>query len=79
MVGAFYAQGTIRSAKQNVIAGTFVSNYFDLGKNVPSVFQVPTLTANLPPAMPGVKEFYTIRILNWRDRRISNVPVASKG
>lgn len=30
MAGAFYAQGTIVSAKQNQIAGTFVANYFDM-------------------------------------------------
>ncbi|MCH8979832.1 MAG: pilus assembly PilX N-terminal domain-containing protein, partial [Armatimonadetes bacterium] len=47
MIGAFFAQGTIKSAKQNVIAGTFVSNFFDMGLNVPSVFQVPSLSKNL--------------------------------
>ncbi|MCH7944547.1 MAG: hypothetical protein IIC73_00820 [Armatimonadetes bacterium] len=74
MVGAFYAQGTVRSAKQTQIAGTFVSNYFDLGKNVPSVYQIPTLKENLPPGLPGTEDFYTVKIISWRYRHITNAP-----
>ena len=68
MAGAFYAQGTIKSAKQNQIAGTFVSNSFDMGTNVPSIYQVPSLTSNMPPAMPGDKRYYMLRMRSFRDR-----------
>ena len=69
MVGAFFAQGTVTSAKQNEIAGTFVANFFDMGKNVPSIYQVPTLVENLPPAMPGSQDYYTLKVRSWRDRK----------
>jgi hypothetical protein len=68
MAGAFYAQGTIVSAKQNQIAGTFVANYYDLGTNVPNIYQVPSLPWNMPPAMPGDKNYYTLKIKSWRER-----------
>lgn len=68
MAGAFYAQGTIRSAKQNQIAGTFVASYFDMGTNVPNIYQVPSLSSNMPPAMPGDKRYFTLKIRTFRDR-----------
>lgn len=68
MAGAFYAQGTIKSAKQNNIAGTFVASYFDMGTNVPNIYQVPTLSSNMPPAMPGDKHYYTLKVQTLRDR-----------
>lgn len=73
MAGAFYAQGTITSAKQNQILGTFVANYFDMGKNVPNIYQVPALAKNLPPGMPGDQPYVTIRIKSWRDRSAEQV------
>ena len=68
MVGAFYAQGTITSEKQNQIAGSFVANYFDMGKNVPNIYQVPELSRNLPPGMPGSEPIVTLKIKSWRQR-----------
>jgi hypothetical protein len=68
MAGAFFAQGTIVSAKQNQIAGTFVASYYDMGTNVPNIYQVPALTKNMPPAMPGDKSYYTIKVRTWRER-----------
>jgi hypothetical protein len=68
MAGAFYAQGKIQSAKQNQIAGTFVANFYDLGTNVPNIYQVPSLPYNMPPAMPGDKGYYTLKIKGWRER-----------
>ncbi|HWP30283.1 MAG TPA: hypothetical protein VNK96_00950 [Fimbriimonadales bacterium] len=68
MMGAFYAQGTIRSAKQNQIAGTFVANYYDMGTNVPNIYQVPKLKDHLPPGMPGGEIYVTVKQLTWRDR-----------
>lgn len=71
MAGAFYAQGKIVSAKQNQIAGTFVANFYDLGTNVPNIYQVPALPFNMPPGMPGDKNYFTIKVQSWRDRAAS--------
>lgn len=68
MAGAFYAQGTIVSRKQNQIAGTFVANYYDMGTNVPNIYQVPDLVQSMPPAMPGDKLIYTVQQRTWRER-----------
>jgi hypothetical protein len=68
MAGAFYAQGSIVSAKQNQIAGTFVANYFDLGTNVPNIYQVPALSSNMPPGMPGAEAIVSLRTAGWRER-----------
>lgn len=73
MAGAFYAQGTVVSRKQNQIAGTFVANYYDMGTNVPNIYQVPALVRNMPPAMPGDKNYYTLKVKNWRQRDGSSI------
>ena len=70
MAAAFYAQGTVTSAKQNSILGTFVANFFDMGKNVPNIYQVPALRYNMPPGMPGDEPYITLKILSWRDRMV---------
>ena len=67
MMGAFYAQNEITSAKQNQIAGTFVSDNFNMGINVPKIFQVPGLENNLPPGMPGATITYTMHTSNWHE------------
>jgi hypothetical protein len=68
LAGAFYAQEQVVSAKQNEIAGTFVSSYFSL-LNVPRIYQVPLLTTNLPPGMPGSDSMIikTVRVDSWRE------------
>lgn len=68
MAGAFYAQEQIKSAKQNAIAGSFVTSYFSM-TNVPDIYQVPTLSDNLPPGMPGSERIWikTIRVDSWRE------------
>lgn len=53
MTAAFFAGHEIVSTKQNQIAGTFVSTSFDMGLNVPKIYQVPTLKDNLPPGLIG--------------------------
>jgi len=73
MAGAFYAQGKIISRKQNQIAGTFVANFFDMGTNVPNIYQVPSLTRNMPPAMPGDDQFFTLRVRTWRTRGMEEI------
>lgn len=72
LAGAFYAQGQVKSAKQNQIMGTLVGSYYDLGTNVPSIYQVPTLAKNLPPGMPGDKPYITLKLQSWRVRKMAN-------
>lgn len=72
MMGAYYAQGTITSRKQNQIAGTFVANYYDMGTNVPNIYQVPTLAKNLPPGMPGDESIVSLKRKSWRERVPNN-------
>jgi hypothetical protein len=72
MAGAFYAQGKITSAKQNQIAGTFVANFYDMGTNVPNIYQVPALAYNMPPGMPGDKTMFTLKTHTWRERKATN-------
>ncbi len=69
MAGAFYAQGDITSAKQNQIAGTFVANFFNMGTNVPNIYQVPSLPYHMPPGMPGDKSYFTLKLQGWRERQ----------
>lgn len=67
IMGAFYAQGKIASSKQTNVAGTFVSSYFDMGTNVPSIFQVPTLADNLPFGMIGNYPIMSMSRVSWRE------------
>jgi hypothetical protein len=60
LAGAFYAGNEIVSSKQNEVAGTFVSNYFNMGGQVPKIFQVPILVTNLPPGMIGAYPIWAI-------------------
>ena len=67
IMGAFYAEDTITMAKQTDLVGTFVSDYIDMGSQVPKIYQVPTLADNLPPDMPGLSINYSLIITNWRE------------
>ncbi|MDI6829496.1 MAG: hypothetical protein QME62_13550, partial [Armatimonadota bacterium] len=65
--GAWFAQRKIASAKQSQFAGTYVANYFDMGTNVPNIYQVPELSRNLPPGMPGGDDrIVAAQVLSWR-------------
>lgn len=69
MALAVYAEHRIISSKQNQIAGTFVSNYYEM-TNVPSIFQVPDLATNLPPGMPGGHPIYlsSVKTDSWMEK-----------
>lgn len=67
MMGAFYAQGTVRSAKQTITVGTMVGNYFDMGTNVPEIYQVPPLADNLPYGMIGAYPILVYSRISWRE------------
>jgi len=65
VMGLFYAEDTIAVMKQTDILGTIVSNYFDLGVNVPSIFQVPETINNLPPGMIGSSSTW-FTVVSWQ-------------
>ncbi len=67
IMGAFYAQNKITSAKQTNVIGTFVSNYFDMGTNVPNIYQVPALADNLPLGMIGNYPILAVSQVSWRE------------
>lgn len=69
MALAMYAQHKIISVKQNEIAGTMVTSYFQMS-NVPRLYQVPDLATHLPPGMPGADPIYIASITteSWQDR-----------
>jgi hypothetical protein len=67
LLGAFYAFRKITSAKQTDVMGTFVSTYFDIGKQVPNIFQVPSLAANLPLGMIGNYPISSMLRVSWRE------------
>jgi len=68
MALAMYAQYLISIGKQCEIAGTCVSSFFSM-KNVPHIYQVPKLTENLPPGLPGADPIWvvTISVKSWQD------------
>ncbi len=72
IMAAIYGEDEINIAKQTRIGGALVGNYFDMGNNVPQVWQVPKLAVNLPPGMPGSDPLlYAQRseVANWMHMR----------
>lgn len=68
MALAMYAQHQVEIGKQCDIAGTVVSSYYSM-KNVPKIYQVPALTDNLPPGMPGGDPIWIASVIthSWQD------------
>ena len=67
-MGLFYAEDTITSEKQTSVAGTFFSNYFDMGTNVPEIYQVPETVNNLPPGLIGAEDIWVLTQDVWAER-----------
>ncbi len=67
VMGLFYAEHKITSTKQTSVAGSFVSNYFDMGQQVPAIYQVPDTAWNLPPGMIGSFNLWAIQRLTWSE------------
>lgn len=67
VMGAYYAEHKIKIAGQTQLLGSIVSNDFDMGSQVPKIFQVTTLADNLPPDMPGSVSIYYVTITNWHE------------
>jgi len=67
LMGAFYGEQQVTSDKQTSTAGTFVSEYFNMGSQVPDIYQIPTLAANLPYGMVGAYPVYVVVQRSWRE------------
>lgn len=65
VMGIFYGENQIRVEKQTDIMGTIVSNYFDMGTNVPAIYQVPATANNLPIGMIGAGS-KSFALVLWR-------------
>jgi hypothetical protein len=66
VMGLFYAETSVTAAKQTDIAGALMSNYFDMGLQVPSIFYVPEIINNLPPGMIGNYHIWYLVVEGWR-------------
>ncbi|MBI4613783.1 MAG: hypothetical protein HY720_09250 [Planctomycetes bacterium] len=67
MAVVIFAENEIEMAKQNQIAGTIISKYFNVGSNVPQLFAVPTLRDNLPPGFIYFPPIPTsVYLLSWQ-------------
>ncbi len=67
VMGVFYAENQIICSKQTNVAGTFYSNYFNMGMDVPAIFQVPETTRHLPDGMIGTDKIWIVQIAAWRE------------
>ncbi|UCD57417.1 MAG: hypothetical protein JSV16_16710, partial [Candidatus Hydrogenedentota bacterium] len=70
MAAAFFAGVQITSLKQNQIAGAFVCDYFDMGTNIPKIYQVPALVDNLPPGLIGADPIWVTTGFQERSWRV---------
>ena len=67
LMGAFYAQNQLSCSKQTTVMGTFVSNLFNMGSQVPDIFQVPALVDYLPRGMIGAYPILCYFQVSWRE------------
>ena len=65
VMGLFYAEGTVQIQKQTDIMGTVITNYFDMGTNVPSIYQVPETLNNLPAGLIGQETVTWYLLVAW--------------
>jgi len=66
VMGLFYAENKISMAKQTNVMGTIVSNYFDMGSQVPSIWQVPNTINSLAPGMIGKHSAWRMAVVSWQ-------------
>jgi type II secretory pathway pseudopilin PulG len=69
VMGLFYAENKIVIQKQTDLVGTIVSNYFDIGSQVPNIFQVPETVNHMPPGMIGQDGHWFMRIVSWKQTK----------
>jgi hypothetical protein len=68
VMGLFYGENKITVQKQTVIVGALVTNYFDLGTNVPSIFYVPSVLNNLPNGLIGSSSSWQLQPVIWQEQ-----------
>ena len=68
VMGLFYGENKITVQKQTVIVGALVTNYFDLGTNVPSIYYVPSVLTNLPSGLIGSSSLWQLQPLAWQEQ-----------
>ena len=66
VMGLFYGETRVKPEKQTDIVGTIVSNYFDMGTNVPAIYQVPDVINHLPPGLIGQNGTWVMKIVSWQ-------------
>ncbi len=65
-MGLFYAEDKITSTKQTNVIGSFVSDYFDMGQQVPSIFYTPVPRGCYPPGLIGLRPTICMRLFCWQ-------------
>ena len=66
VMGLFYAEGNVTTAKQTDLMGTVVSNYFNVSAQVPSIYQVPETANNLPDGLISPEPVYLMKVVSWQ-------------
>ncbi len=69
IMGGFYAQDGVIVDKQSTIMGTIVGDYFDMGTNVPKIYQVPELANQWTSIMRMIGSDPVLFLLpvSWRE------------
>jgi hypothetical protein len=67
VAAAVFAENLVQIKKQYQVVGSVVTRYFNMGVNVPRVYQMPNLVKYLPPGMPGGQVLNFVKILSWRE------------
>ncbi len=67
VAAAVFAENLVKVKKQYQVVGSIVTRFFDMGINVPRIYQMPNLAKYLPPGMPGGQTFNFVKILSWRE------------
>ena len=65
VMGLFYAENQITINKQTKVMGTIVSNYFDMGGQVPDIYQVPETVNHMPDGMISGDGMYFMMV-SWQ-------------
>lgn len=73
VMGGFYAQDEIAMNKQTILLGTIVGNLFNLGSNVPDIYQVPELADQWGSEMRmiGAGKINVFAPLSWMELGVS--------
>jgi len=67
VMGIFYGEDVITANKQTRVAGAFVSDWFNMGNQVPCIFQILDMQKYLPPGMIGASPVWYVQIVAWKE------------